>query len=161
MKRGAKLAETFSFTVNGEPAQANVERATALLYVLRNDLGLKGTRFGCGDGVCGACIVIVDGQAVFSCDTPVWSIEGKNIETVEGLADGDRLHPLQRGVLDQQAGQCGYCLSGILMRAKALLDDNPSPTRGQIATALDRNLCRCGAHARILDAIEQAVEARS
>lgn len=150
------MPEAFSFSVNGNKVEVNVERDTPLLYVLRNDLGLKGARFGCGDGLCGACTVIVDGAHGFSCDTPVWSIEGKNIETIEGLASDGGLHALQKAFLDVQAGQCGYCLTGIIMRAKALLDDNPTPARAQIVSALERNLCRCGAHARIIKAIETA-----
>ncbi len=150
------MSETFSFIVNGDSVEVTVERNTPLLYALRNDLGLKGARFGCGDGLCGACMVIVDGQAIFSCDTPVWSIEGQAVETIEGLAAGGKLHPLQEAILDMQAGQCGYCLTGIIMRAKALLDQNPSCTRADIVQALDRNLCRCGAHSRIIKAIENA-----
>lgn len=152
------MSETFELDVNGKPAKVDVDRDTALLYVLRNDLGLKGTRFGCGDGVCGACMVIIDGRAQFACDTPIWSVAGKSVETVEGLAKDDVLHPLQEAILDEQAGQCGYCLSGIIMRAKALLEEKPRATRAEIADALDRNLCRCGAHARILDAIETAAQ---
>lgn len=155
------MTETFSFNVNGEHKQVEIDRETALLYVLRNDLGLKGARFGCGQGLCGACMVIVDGRAIYSCDTPVWSVADKNVETIEGLATDDALHVLQQAFLDQQAGQCGYCLTGIIMRAKSLLDEKPAATRTEIAEALERNLCRCGAHARILDAIEQARDTMS
>ena len=150
------MAETFTFSVNGRYVELEVDRDTPLLYVLRNDLGLKGTRFGCGDGLCGACSVIVDGRAIFSCDTPVWSVSGHAVETIEGIGDDTGLHPLQQAVLDEQAGQCGYCLSGIIMRAKALLDENPKPSRAEIVAALDRNLCRCGTHTRILRAIDKA-----
>lgn len=150
------MPETFSFTVNGEEQHVSVERDTALLTVLRNDLNLKGARFGCGDGVCGACMVIVDGRAIFACDTPVWSIDGKQVETIEGLAKDGELHPLQSVFLEEQAGQCGYCLSGIIMRAKALFDENPKADRKDIVTALERNLCRCGTHGRIIKAIETA-----
>lgn len=150
------MPETFSFTVNGKEQQVSVERDTALLTVLRNDLDLKGARFGCGDGLCGACMVIVDGRAIFSCDTPVWSVEDKQVETIEGLAKDGELHPLQSAFLEEQAGQCGYCLSGIIMCAKALFDENPKADRKDIVTALERNLCRCGTHNRILKAIESA-----
>lgn len=151
------MTERFQFKVNGEEADVEVDRDTPLLYVLRNDLGLKGTRFGCGDGLCGSCIVQLDGRAACSCDTPVWSAAGKEILTIEGLAKNGDLHPLQKAFLDEQAGQCGYCLSGIIMRAKALLDENPNPTRAEIVEALDKNLCRCGAHTRMIRAIEKVV----
>jgi nicotinate dehydrogenase subunit A len=150
------LPETFSFTVNGSKQQVSVKRDTTLLTVLRNDLNLKGARFGCGDGLCGACIVIVEDRAIFSCDTPVWAVEGKDVETIEGLAKDGALHPLQQAFLEEQAGQCGYCLTGIIMRAKALFGENPNASRQDIATALDRNLCRCGTHNRILNALEKA-----
>ena len=153
---GGSVAETFTFSVNGRYVEIEVDRDTPLLYVLRNDLGLKGTRFGCGDGLCGACSVIMDGRAIFACDTPVWSVSGHAVETIEGIGDDSGLHPLQQAVLDEQAGQCGYCLSGIIMRAKALLDENPKPSRAEIVAALDRNLCRCGTHTRILRAIDKA-----
>jgi nicotinate dehydrogenase subunit A len=128
----------------------------SLLAVLRNDLGLVGTRFGCGLEQCGCCMVLIDGAPVKSCAKPAWSVTGKSITTVEGLGTPERPHPLQKAFLDEQAGQCGYCLSGILICAKALLDRNPSPTRAEIAQALDDNLCRCGSHNRILRAIEKA-----
>lgn len=150
------MPETFSFNVNGTKQQVSVERDTPLLSVLRNDLNLKGARFGCGDGLCGACMVIVDGRAIFSCDTPVWSVEDKQVETIEGLAKDGELHPLQSAFLEEQAGQCGYCLSGIIMCAKALFDEKPEADRKDIVTALERNLCRCGTHNRILKAIESA-----
>jgi nicotinate dehydrogenase subunit A len=150
------VSERFSLVVNGSKVEVETERDTPLLYVLRNDLGLRGVRFGCGEGLCGCCTVIMDGHPVFSCDTPIWSAENRRIETVEGLAASGRPHPLQRAVMDEQAGQCGYCLSGIVMRAKALLDRNARPSRRDIAQALERNLCRCGAHNRIIRAIERA-----
>ncbi len=153
------MSEEFSFYLNGRPVTVTADRNTPFLYILRNSLDHYGARFGCGDGLCGACMIIVDGHAVFSCDTPIWSIVGKNVETVEGLASDKGLHPLQEYILQEQAGQCGYCLSGIIMRAKALLDENPNPTRAEIAAALEKNLCRCGSHARILRAIELAARA--
>lgn len=150
------LSEKHRLIVNGKAVEVDADRDMPLLYVLRNMLGLKGTRFGCGEGICGSCTVVADGHAIYSCDTPVWAVHDKNIETVEGLARGDALHPLQRAFLDEQAGQCGYCLSGIVMRAKALLDENPQPTRAEIVAVLDKNLCRCGAHNRIIRAVQRA-----
>jgi len=144
---------TRTMTVNGRQVSVQVEDDTPLLYVLRNHLGLKGTRFGCGLGVCGACYVLVDGRPVYSCDTPVWSVEGKTITTVEGLGDERGPHPVARALQDAQAAQCGYCMSGIVVNAAALLADNPRPTRAEVCTALDHNLCRCGAHNRVIRAV--------
>jgi nicotinate dehydrogenase subunit A len=140
-------------TVNGRPRQAHTEDDTALLYVLRNHLGLKGTRFGCGLGMCGACFVLVDGRPVYSCDTPMWSVEGKAVTTVEGLGDNGEPHPVARAIVEQQAAQCGYCMSGIVVNAAALLADNPDPSEEQVRAALDHNLCRCGAHNRVVRAV--------
>ncbi|GHB45756.1 (2Fe-2S)-binding protein [Pseudovibrio japonicus] len=141
--------------VNGIERSIPTDCDTPLLYVLREDFGLKGTRFGCGTGGCGACTVIADGKAVTSCDLPASAFAGQTIETVETLATGGD-HPLLTAVLKLQAAQCCYCLPGILMAAKALLDDDPSPTRERIVSALDGNLCRCGAHPRIIRAITEA-----
>jgi nicotinate dehydrogenase subunit A len=131
---------------------------TPLLYVLRDYLGLKGTRFGCGTGECGACTVLVDGHGQRSCELPVGSVVNKAIITVEGLGQPDRLHPLQQAMVELQAGQCGYCLSGIIMTAAELIEKSAEPSRQRIIEALSRapNLCRCGAHARIVKAIEAA-----
>lgn len=130
---------------------------TPLLDVLRNTLGLTGTRFGCGLEQCGACMVLVDGEPLPACTAALDSLAGREITTVEGLAGPDgSLHPLQKAFAEEQAGQCGYCLSGILISAKALLDANPNPSRSEIAAALDGNLCRCGSHVRILKAVERA-----
>jgi len=143
--------------VNGRPVSVTVENEeTSLLAVLRNNLGLMGTRFGCGLEQCGCCMVLIDGEPETSCAKPIWAVAGKAITTVEGLGTPERPHPLQQAFLEEQAGQCGYCLSGILISAKALLDRNPSPTRADIAQALDDNLCRCGTHNRILRAVEKA-----
>jgi len=141
--------------VNGRSQVVDCDPEAPLLYVLRNDLGLTGTRFGCGTGACGACKVLIDGAAVPACQMPVAAAAGKNITTVEGLAHGEGLHDLQRAFVDEQALQCGFCISGILMSAKALLDANPHPTDAQIRAALDGNLCRCGAHVRILRAVRR------
>jgi nicotinate dehydrogenase subunit A len=139
--------------VNGRQSEVDADPETPLLYVLRNDLKLKGTRFGCGLGQCGACTVIVDGKAVQSCDVPVSAVTGKEITTIEGIGTLEDPHPLQRAFIAQQAAQCGYCASGIIMAAKALLDENPSPSETEIRAALERNLCRCGTQVRILRAI--------
>lgn len=139
--------------VNGAEHVVEADPETPLLYVLRNDLKLKGTRFGCGVGQCGSCTVIVDGQAVQSCDVPLAAVASKAITTIEGIAGDRRLHPLQQAFVDHQAGQCGYCASGMIMAAKALLDRNPAPSERDIRQALVRNLCRCGTHQRILRAI--------
>jgi nicotinate dehydrogenase subunit A len=147
---------TTTLTVNGRSHTIAAEPETALLYVLRNDLKLKGARFGCGMGQCGACTVLVDGKPVQSCDFPLSAAAGKHITTVEGLARDGTLHPLQQAFIDEQAAQCGYCASGIIMAAKALLDANPRPTEAEIRTALKGNLCRCGTHYRILRAIQRA-----
>jgi len=151
------MPQTFEFTVNGKPVSVALDNEeTPLLNVLRNEFGLMGTRFGCGLEQCGSCMVLIDGKPEKSCGRPVWAIAGKSIITVEGLGTRERPHPLQQAVLAAQAGQCGYCLSGILISAKALLDRNPSPSRAEIAEALDGNICRCGAHNRILRAVAKA-----
>jgi nicotinate dehydrogenase subunit A len=155
------MAETFKLRVNGRDCEVEAEPNTPLLYVLRNDLKLKGTRFGCGEGQCGACNVLLDGNAVPSCDTPLWSVPGHEITTIEGIGgpDAGGLHPVQQAFIDEQAIQCGYCIDGIIISAVALLQRERDPTDAQIAAALDRNLCRCGTHVRILRAIRAAARA--
>ena len=150
------MPETIDFIVNGRKVGVAVEPTTPLLAVLRNALGLTGSRFGCGLEQCGACMVLLDGEPVYACTREVATVAGKTVTTIEGLANGEKLHPLQQAVLAEQAGQCGYCLPGILVTAKALLDRNPAPSRREIALALDDNICRCGSHPRILRAIERA-----
>jgi nicotinate dehydrogenase subunit A len=145
-------------TVNGVKRSVGADAETSLLHVLREDLDLKGPRFGCGAGVCGACFVLLDGYPTPSCDTPLWAAEGKEVVTVEGLGDLDSPHPLQRAFLDEQAGQCGYCLSGILVSAAALLARNPAPSEQEVAEALERNLCRCGAQRRMIRAVMRAAK---
>jgi nicotinate dehydrogenase subunit A len=145
--------------VNGASREIAADPETPLLYALRNDLKLKGARFGCGLGQCGACTVIVDGKAVQSCDVPLSAVAGLSITTIEGIGTPDRLHPLQQAFIREQAAQCGYCASGIIMSAKALLDANPTPTDTQIRAALARNLCRCGTHIRMLRAIRSVAGA--
>jgi aerobic-type carbon monoxide dehydrogenase small subunit (CoxS/CutS family) len=151
------MASALSLLVNGERREvALADDQTPLLYVLRDDLGLKGTRYGCGTGHCGACMVLIDGRAQRSCEVPVGSVEGASIITIEGLGAPDRMHPLQRAIIDFQAGQCGYCLSGIVMKAAELLEHEAQPSRQKIVESLSGNLCRCGVHDRIIRAIEAA-----
>jgi nicotinate dehydrogenase subunit A len=147
----------FNFTVNGRAVGVSVDsEETSLLQVLRSTLKLVGTRFGCGLEQCGCCMVLIDGEPAKSCAKPIWTVADKTVTTIEGLGTPQKPHPLQQAFLEEQAGQCGYCLSGILVSAKALLDHNPSPSRSEIAQALDDNLCRCGSHNRILRAVEKA-----
>lgn len=145
--------------VNGRRQEVAATPETPLLYVLRNDLKLKGARFGCGLGQCGACTVLVDGKPVQSCDLPLSAAAGKAVTTIEGIAANGKLHPLQQAFIDEQAAQCGYCITGIIMAAKALLDANPSPSDAEIRAALKGNLCRCGTHHRILRAVRRAADA--
>ena len=151
-----KPMQATPLTVNGNPVSVSADRDTPLLDVLRNHLGLTGTKFGCGQEQCGSCMVLVDGAPEKSCGKALSTVAGKAVLTIEGLGTPQQPHPLQQAFLDEQAGQCGYCLAGILISAKALLDKNPSPSRREIAQALDDNICRCGSHARILRAIERA-----
>jgi len=145
--------------VNAQQQTVDADGDTPLLYVLRNDLKLKGARFGCGLGQCGACTVMIDGKAVQSCDIPLAAVVGKCITTIEGIGDAGKLHPLQSAFLAEQAAQCGYCTSGVIMTAYTLLARNPHPSEAEIRDALDGNLCRCGTHARILRASNRVVEA--
>jgi nicotinate dehydrogenase subunit A len=151
------MATTVTLTVNGKTARIHVDDPQMpLLYALRNDLDLHGPRFGCGLGQCGACTVHVDGAAVRSCITPIASVAGKHVLTLEGLGSPEKLHPLQKAFIEEQAVQCGYCINGMIMQAKALLDSNKKPTEEEIRTELANNLCRCGTHVRIVRAIQRA-----
>jgi nicotinate dehydrogenase subunit A len=151
-------AETVRVRVNGAEREIAADPATPLLSVLRGTLGLTAAHFGCGANQCGACFVLVDGQAVASCDTPLWAVAGKDIVTLEGLGTPERPHPLQRSFIAEQAMQCGYCISGIIISAAALLRRNPDPSEAEVREALDRNLCRCGAHNRIVRAVLRAAK---
>lgn len=148
-----------TLTVNDQQHQLDVDPATPLLYVLRGELGLNGAKFGCGLGQCGACTVIVDGEAVFSCLAPVIALQGRKITTVEGLRTESNPNPLQRAFIEEQAAQCGYCIAGMIMRAQALLERTPAPSDAQIRAHMEPNLCRCGTHMRILRAIRRASNA--
>ena len=149
----------FDLVVNGRAVRVDVDGATPLLAVLRETLGLRGTRFGCGTEQCGACMVLVDGEPAFACTRELASVAGRRVTTVEGLSTNGKLHPLQQAFLDEQAGQCGYCLSGILISAAALLERNPRPDRAAIVAALDPHLCRCGMHNRVIRAVQKAAAA--
>jgi nicotinate dehydrogenase subunit A len=150
------MAETITLEVNGRVHQLQVDPETPLLYVLRNDLGLTAAKVGCGLEQCGACKVIADGEAVFTCRTPVEAFRGRRITTLEGIGTSDRLHLLQRAFIAETAAQCGYCIPGIIIAAKALLDRNAAPTDAEVREALALHLCRCGTHARILKAVRRA-----
>ncbi len=150
------MAEKISFTLNGKPVDLTTDGERMLLWVLRADMGLTGTKYGCGIGVCGACTVIVDGRAVRSCQVPVKTVAGKKVVTIEGLAEDGKLHPLQEAFAKHDGLQCGFCTPGMIMNAYGLLLKNPQPSREQIVEGMDYNLCRCGAHVRIVEAIETA-----
>ena len=145
-------------TVNGSPVSLTSDGDTPLLTALRDELGLVGTRFGCGQGLCGACFVDVDGTVLPSCQTPAWQVEGRSVTTVEGLSRDGEPHPVQRAILDGQAAQCGFCISGVVVRAAVLLRDEPDADADRVVEALDRNLCRCGAQRRIVEAVLAARE---
>jgi aerobic-type carbon monoxide dehydrogenase small subunit (CoxS/CutS family) len=152
------MAESISFTLNGRATTLEADPERRLLWALRGELELTGAKYGCGRGHCGSCTVVVDGQAVRSCTTSLDKIAGKEILTIEGLANGDELHPLQRAFVKHGGLQCGYCTPGMIMNAYALLERNPKPTRNEIIDAMERNLCRCAAHQRIIGAIEDVAE---
>jgi nicotinate dehydrogenase subunit A len=148
--------KNFRLRVNGGDRRVKAEPDTPLLYVLRNDLDLKGARFGCGLGQCGACTVIIDGKATRSCITPVSTVGSKKVTTLEGLGSSRRPHRIQQAFIDAQAAQCGYCINGMIMTAKAFLDENPRPSEDDVRRALAGNLCRCGTHPRIVNAVMRA-----
>lgn len=150
-----------SLKVNGRARAVDTDPSTPLLYVLRDDLGLKGPRFGCGIAQCGACTVIMDGETFRSCSVPVTAARNRSITTLEGLGTTARPHPLQKAFIEEQAGQCAYCINGMIMTAKVLLDKNPNPTDTEIKQALDGNLCRCGSHLRIVRAIKRAARQKA
>ncbi len=154
------MSESFGLTINGDLRVVECDPNTPLLWVLRGQLGLVGTKFGCGTGLCGACMVIVDDSAVNSCDTPVWSVGEKKITTIEGLSAGGKMNRLQEEFLECEAAQCGYCTSGILIRSTAFLNsrdkESPNPTRTEVCQALEGNLCRCGIHNRAITAVLRA-----
>lgn len=150
------MSSTTAFTLNGQRVKATSERSRMLVWVLREELGLTGTKVGCGQGLCGACTVLVDDEPVPSCSTTLGDVAGKSVLTIEGLALGEHLHPVQQAFHDHHAFQCGYCTPGMILTAVALLKKNPQAGRAQILQHMEGNLCRCGAHVRILEAIETA-----
>jgi nicotinate dehydrogenase subunit A len=155
------MDERFTFILNGNPVHVDTDGGKPLLFVLRDELDLRGSRFGCGTEQCGACMVLIDGKPEYSCAREVATVAGRRITTIEGLAQGGELHPVQQAFLDEQAGQCGYCLSGILVSAAALLANNSRPSRADIVAALDPHLCRCGMHNRVIRAVARAAGAAS
>jgi aerobic-type carbon monoxide dehydrogenase small subunit (CoxS/CutS family) len=150
------MAETVQFKLNGRPVRVSVDGERMLLWVLRYDLGLTGCKYGCGEGHCGACTVLLDGEPIKSCETPAKRVEGKEVVTIEGLAQNGKLHPLQEAFVEHDALQCGFCTPGMILRAAGLLRQNPQPSRSDIVKFMDHNFCRCGAHTRIIDAIQSA-----
>ena len=155
------MRRTISFTLNGKPTVLDGDRERTLLWVLRYDLGLTGAKYGCGQGRCGACTVVVDNQAVRACVTTLRDVEGKSVLTIEGLEQGGKLHPLQQAFLQHHAFQCGYCTPGMIMSAYALLRKTPQPTEEQILKYMDDNLCRCGSYTRVVEAIQEAAKERA
>ena len=153
------MSAGYDFIVNGKSVRVDTDGTKPLLAVLRDELEFRGTRFGCGTEQCGACMVLIDGKPEYSCSREISTVAGKAVTTVEGLPSNRALHPLQQTLLDEQAGQCGYCLSGILISAAALLAKNPEPSRADIAAALDPHLCRCGIHNRVIRAVQKAATA--
>ena len=153
------MQEKIAFTLNGKKVSLEMEKSKTLLWVLRTHFELTGTKYGCGEGYCGACTVLIDKSAVRSCATTIGEVAGKSVVTIEGLADGDKLHPVQQAFVDHDALQCGYCTPGMIMNAVGLLNDISNPSREDIISGMEDNLCRCGAHNRILDAIEDAASA--
>jgi aerobic-type carbon monoxide dehydrogenase small subunit (CoxS/CutS family) len=158
LSKEAVMQRTISLTVNGERKSVTTDPARPLLDVLREDLGLTGAKFGCGERQCGACTVLVNGRPTFSCSTRVVTANDREIETIEGLSDGDKLHPVQEAFLAEGALQCGFCTTGMIMNAVALLRAKPKPSAEEIHSAMDRNMCRCGTHLRIVRAVERAAE---
>lgn len=152
------MNETISFQLNGKKTEILVDKTETLLWVLRNQLGLTGTKYGCGMGYCGSCTVLIDNEAVRSCTLPVGDVAGKSIVTIEGLAVNGKLHPVQKAFIEHDALQCGYCTPGMIMNATGLLIKNPSPTTEQIKEGMEDNLCRCGAHVRIIEAVHTAAK---
>ena len=153
------MIKTIQFKLNDNPLSIEVDDERTLLWVLRSDLGLTGAKFGCGEGLCGACTVLVDDEAMPSCQISIGYVTGREVKTIEGLARNGQLHPIQRAFIKYDALQCGFCTPGMILKAYSLLASNPKPTRDQIIAGMDDNLCRCGAHVRIVQAIQTAAEA--
>lgn len=154
------MKASIPFRLNGRPTSLDTDDSRKLLWVLRTDLGLTGAKFGCGAGICGACTVLVDGETVRSCITPLSEVRNREVTTIEGLAPNGTLHPLQQAFIEHGGFQCGYCTPGMILTASALLKEDPAPSREAVAVRLEHNLCRCGAHTRILDAVEAVAQAK-
>lgn len=152
------MTEKISFTLNSKPVTIEVDGDRELLWVLRTELGLTGAKYGCGEGICGACTVLIDDKALPSCQIRVKDVAGTNVTTIEGLEKEGALHPLQKAFADHDALQCGFCTPGMILKGKSILTENPNPSRATIIEGMEGNLCRCGAHPRILDAIESAAK---
>jgi aerobic-type carbon monoxide dehydrogenase small subunit (CoxS/CutS family) len=152
------MKEPIHFNLNDKPVKVTVDGERMLLWVLRTDLGITGPKYGCGEGLCGACTVLVDNEAVLSCQTPVKEVKGREVITIEGLAKNGKLHPLQKAFMKHDAFQCGFCTPGMILKAHSLLSKNPRPSREEIIEGMNENLCRCGAHVRIVEAIETAAQ---
>ena len=152
------MEKTISFQLNGKKTDVLIDPSETFLWVLRNHLGLTGTKFGCGEGLCGSCTILMDNEPVRSCQLSIGDVTGKNIVTIEGLAIKDKLHPVQKAFVEHDALQCGYCTPGMIMNATGLLLKNPSPTTQEITEGMEDNLCRCGAHVRIVDAVKTAAK---
>ena len=153
------MKETIQLHLNGQPKKLTVDTDRELLWVLRSDLGLTGTKYGCGIGVCGSCTVLVDGRAVRSCRTTVEEVKGKKLTTIEGLASNGELDPVQRAFVEKAALQCGYCTPGLIMGVHGLLEKKPNPSRAEIISGLEGHICRCGTHVRVIEAVEAAAQA--
>jgi aerobic-type carbon monoxide dehydrogenase small subunit (CoxS/CutS family) len=153
------MRRRISFLLNGESTEVDVDPRRKLLWVLRTEFGLTGTKYGCGERECGACTVLVDGRRIFSCDTTMNAVSDREVTTVEGLADGDVLHPVQQAFADHDALQCGFCTPGLIMGAVSLLERNPEPSEEEIKEGLQRHLCRCGTHVRVIQAVQAASQA--
>jgi len=153
------MSDTIAFKLNDQPVRLNVDGGRPLLWVLRTDLALTGTKYGCGEGHCGCCTVLMDGQAVRSCVLPAAAVNGREVVTIEGLAKNGTLHPVQQAFMEHDAMQCGFCTSGMILRAASLLHANPHPSEAQIVAGLNENFCRCGAHPRIVEAVQAAAAA--
>ena len=153
------MIETISFTLNDNPVKLRVDSERSLLWVLRTDLGLTGAKFGCGEGHCGACTVLINNEAIAACQTSVGDVAGSDVRTIEGLAQNGRLHPIQEAFAANDALQCGFCTPGMILKAYGLLVSNPTPTRQEIIDGMEDNLCRCGAHVRVVEAIQTAAKA--
>ncbi len=152
------MVKRFQFKLNGKPTALSVDGDRMLLWVLRTDQGLTGTKYGCGEGYCGSCTVLLENEAVRSCQTPFKDVQGKSVVTIEGLAKNGKLHAIQRAFMEHDAFQCGYCTSGMIMNACAMLNKNPKVSSSEIVDGMENNLCRCGAHVRILQAVETAAK---